>query len=565
MGRHNGDYLLGTLSLAIALIAALSHGKSESAPRQCTDGSPAVPSGHQTTVSDILQHPSANASPTPAYAVLNNLSRGTRIVVGSLDLSGARHAILVGNATDDAVPGESLSVIRYSLNDSSCAWPGAYMHNCRSVPGVEPAQTENVGPVHVHALSESQPRVFLIPHFGDSGSVHEPAECRLIGESCRVRVYLDQHLVQAGNPRKYTAWSERLASAAELQALPIVEAWIGSISDVDVDQKLSIVVTDLDQRTQDVSGRTPIHGCIREADFLSNTDFCGDIVYVDLSILELPADELAALLTHEATHAAVCSLQTRESAGTSAFTADVGCLPARHQIPSWLNEAVAHYLELQVSGNRPLQPCLQQESASFNIGMALDSHADWSNSELPVPVGRISQNFQRRIVDFLANPARSPIVAADDILTLEERRSGSRGAATLFLAPCFSSPEILQQFLRSQGDLDRRIEDLTNAPFAEVFRRWTLSMATISCDDPTLSMNLLPAATRQEHYSLLGTAFLCFECSEDVASLVIKSNDDASLQISIIEPSPALAFLAGPPYRTSRSAVRISGPVVAIP
>lgn len=61
-------------------------------------------------------------------------------------------------------------------------------------------------------------------------------------------------------------------------------------------------------------------------------------------------------------------------------------------------------------------------------------------------------------------------------------------------------------------------------------------MATIRCEDPTLSTNLLPAAINQAQYSLLGTAFLCFECSEEVASLVIKSDNDASLQISIIEP-----------------------------
>ena len=537
MGRQNGDYLLGTISLAIALISALSHGKSESAPQQGGGVSPTLQSGHQTTASVVRQQPSTGSvSPSPAYAVLNHLSRGTRIVVGSLDLSGARHAIFVGIATDDSVPGNSQSITRYSINDIRHAWPSVDRPTCRSAPSVEPEHVRNVGLVCVNELNKLKPRVFLTPHFGDAGTVHQPTECRVIGESCRVRVYLDQDLVEAKNAEKYAAWSERLTSAAELQALPIVEAWIGAISDVDLDQKLSIVVTDLDQRTHHASDRSPIHGCIRESDFLSDSDFCADVIYVDLGILELPTDELAALFIHEATHAAVCSLQTGESACTSAVNAEFNCHPARHRIPSWLNEAVAHFMELQGSGIGSLRPWLPQRSTSFDISASLNDHAVRVDAEQLVPVGEISENFRRRIDDFLENPACSPIVAAEDTLTLEERRSGSRGAATLFLAPCFSSPEILQQFLRSQASLDLRIEHLTNAPFADVFRRWTLSMATIRCEDPTLSTNLLPAAINQAQYSLLGTAFLCFECSEEVASLVIKSDNDASLQISIIEP-----------------------------
>jgi len=300
-----------------------------------------------------------------------------------------------------------------------------------------------------------------------------------------------------------------------------VDAWIGPISDVDHDQKLSIVITDLDQRGRHATGSSPIHGCIREADFHSDSDFCGDIVYVDPRIFELPTEELAALLTHETAHAAVCSLSVGESVG-AVNTAASGSQPSGLPVASWLNEAVAHFVELQCS------------------------HGD-------VDGAGVSENFQSRMDDFLANPGVSPIVAAEDVLTLEERRSGSRGAATLFLTRWFSSAASLQQFLRSEAALDRRIEHLAQEPYADVFRDWTLSLAampasasflTNSCRNQTLHMDQLSAADNHAQFSLLGTAFRCFECSADIPLLVIKSDDAARLQISIIEPEARITPMA---------------------
>jgi len=310
-------------------------------------------------------------------------------------------------------------------------------------------------------------------------------------------MYLDHHLRGSKNPASLVTAADTLLDIAEFQALPIVEAWIGLIRDVDYDQKLSLVVTNLDQRTMLSSEEPPIHGCIREVDFQSDANFGGDIVYLDLNILAMPQDEQAALLTHELTHAAICSLGPHGSAD---------------RIPTWLNEATAHIMELQCNPNR----------SSSGSGQHSESGT--------------SQNLQRRINAFHANSSRSPIVAVEHVMNLTERRSGSRGAATLFLASWLTSPDLLNEFLNSDASLDRRIENLTGRPFADVFRDWTLSHAMTSPKNLRLGVETISTDFDHEQFSLLGTAFQCFECADDVASLVIESDASTQLQISIIEP-----------------------------
>ena len=553
MGRHAGDYLLGSLFLAVAMLLALTRAKSESVlphPGERGGGGQSLDAHHWKK--DTERHrlaTTANESRQPAHAILKGLSRGTRIVVGSLDVSGGRHGLSVTVCINDPVGFhkpvriESLPVTRCAVSEIR-QLQNQKSQATRIRVGVETQTRPPVGVVCDHGSINSPPRVFLTPHFIDTGTVHEPAECRLIADSPRVRIYADQRLVQSRDAGQIAAWSVRLTSAAESRALPIVDAWVGAIRDVDHDQKLSIVVTDLDRRGVHASDRSPIHGCIRESDFRSDSDFCGDIVYIDPTIFELSTDELSALLTHETTHAAVCSIEPDDSNG-AADTANSCHASSGSQVPAWLNEAVAHFVELKCSGE---DGC----------------------------VADVSQNFQRRMDDFFENPAGSPIVAAENVLNLEERRGGSRGAATLFLAPWLSNRETLQQFVQSQTTFDCRIENLAHQPFADVFREWTLSLAS-RCIPPTspalmyatphnhvsLRFDRLPAAGKQAQFSLLGTAFRCFECSEDIESLVIESDDTAKLQISIIEPDTRVTilphFLAESQLQASRITQVLSG------
>ena len=523
MGRHTGDYLIGTTVLAVAMFFAISQGKSQTMLSQPNERSSFSRILHaprwKTTSAASRQLPVASTALQPAHAVLKNLARGTRIVVGSLDVFGGRHTLSVAVRSDYPARIGSLPVVRCSIHDIR-RWENEKSPLNSVGCDVQTHEGLPVNGVCSQGPHESFVRVFLTPHFIDNGTMHQATECRFIGESPRVRVYVDRSLEKSMGSEQINAWSEPLTSAIEFRALPIVDAWIGPIIDVDHDQRLSIVVTDLDRRGKQTSEMSPIHGCIRETDFRSNSEFCGDIVYIDPNVFALPTAELAALLSHEIAHAAICSMRADESIDTAADPAEFASQPAGLQVPSWLNEAVAHFVELQCG--------------DADVGAA-----------------GMSENFRRRLDYFLANPACSPIVAAADVLSLEERRSGSRGAATLFLSRWFSSSKVLQQFLRSPKTLDCQIEDLAQKPFADVFRDWTLSVATMSAtqaatsgENQMLQTDRLPVAGSPARFPLFGTGFRCFECSEDIGTLIIESDDAARLQISIIEPKAPITTMA---------------------
>ena len=519
MKRQSGYCLLGVVFLASCLIVRNADRNSESAPPLRLIPGSIDDSGYGTHLKPDSrtcgQSKILRIAPQRMHAILHNLARGARIVIGSLDVSGARHEILLTPHVEGVRPLDSLPAVRGAIGeilrgqhpeDTLSLMSMTQQHALGLSSSDYRSPTDNAASVDgLRSVTQSQRRVFLTPHFGDTGTIHEPAECQVIGETSRVRVYLDEHSMTSEPADRIIALAERLTLNAELHAIPIVEAWVGTITDVDHDQKLSIVITDLDLRTQLSSRGSPIYGCIREADYDSDADFGGDVIYLDSSILELPRDELLSLLTHEMTHAAICSLQPGELYVGATEISGARRHSANRQIPPWLNEAVAHLMELQCSGQDP-------------------------------GVSGVSQNFRRRIDEFFANPACSPIVANEYVMSLEERRSGSRAAATLFLASWLTSPDILQSFLRSEADLDCRIETLARKRFEDVFREWTLLMATTTVENRSLSVDSLPADRCRQQYSLIGTAFRCFECSDDVASLVISCDDTAQLQISVIEP-----------------------------
>ena len=564
MRRHTGDYLLGTMFLAAALILQLSQAHVHSAAKSSVNRgltNAAVNGLPDKTTSSTPLSPLGKIPPPSVNAVLTNLPRGTRIVVGSLDLSGGRHQIRLTSRNDGSSNANSLVVARFTHESIARRQTPETLRSLSSrtrsarnrqfvqtaafelqpeeatlQPSVSNAAyrrttgtfSRSDGLVYANPssptstiASQQSSRMFLLPHFSNSDTIHQPGECRAIREGQRVQIYVDQRLPQAASPDQMEIWSDRLISAVELKALPIVEKWIGPVSDIDRNEKLSVVVTDLDQHGDKSAGRSPIFGCIRESDFCPESDFCGDIVYIDQSIFELPLAELHGLLTHEIAHAAICSLNqpvTLHQSGDLQKNRRVFTTSTTTPIPPWLNEAVAHFIELQ---------CSDEAYTSSHAAREL-----------------FTENFQRRIDAFLAGSGGSPIVASEHVLNLEERRSGSRGAATLFLAPLISTPHDLHKLLRSDEALEDRIEDLAQHPFSDVFRSWTLAIASNTNDTDCLSVEKIDADFESKYCSLLGTAFHCFECSDDIATLVLTSDEFAELQLSIIEPAVRDAHIA---------------------
>jgi hypothetical protein len=551
MGRQSGNLLLGTALLVCVFSAGLSSRMTASTPvagdsyrqehdNECGGFSAGawLPGNDKAFAYHSCPVPAVPHQ--PARAVLRNLRRGTRIVVGSLDVTGARHVVTLANSASVGESGEPIFSMRLTSGEANRHRrtaaaadmpPASAVDLCdASLPRDANVKVHPAVSVDSRQISTHQLRSFLLPHFRNTGVIQEPATCELLYESSRVRIYLDPRHKNSKDARQLQCKCEWLISAAESEALPIAETWIGKISDVDHDEKLTLAITNLDECTSQSNDVAPVHGCIRNVDFHCDSVLGGDIVYLDVAILNLPRREQASLLTHELAHAAVCSIPLERRRGMlhdplptpssplfsrggrnlnanmpEVFATRMTTSDDISQIPSWLNEAVAHLMELQCT-------------------LTAD------------PSAASSGNFQRRIEDFLSNTACSPIVAAENVMSLNERRSGSRGAATLFLKPWLTSPELLQKFLNSEASLDHRMEVLADKSFAEIFRDWTLSMAAMPVQHPPLHADDVSTGNNREQFSLLGTAFRCFECPEDVSMLVIESDVAAKLQISIIEP-----------------------------
>jgi hypothetical protein len=272
--------------------------------------------------------------------------------------------------------------------------------------------------------------------------------------------------------------------------LPLIELWIGRITDLDGDHRLSVVLTDLDRENS--SNENPVLGCVRRSDFLAHdpNPLAGDIIYLDQHLPQ--QEQLAALLAHELTHAAVFCFP-HEAADDS---------PMRnHSVPSWLNEAAAHWVERHFCST---------------------------------PTG-----YAAREAAFRQNPALCPIILSDDNHDLTSRRTGSRVAGFTFLQQHLSNPAAIRNVLQQSTRFDQSIAATTQASFSELFREWTIRQA---CETPDAISNLrsrvsccsLESASQDPvRRKLHGTAFLTLYSEAD-QSISIEADGDAQLQVTVL-------------------------------
>ena len=430
------------------------------------------------------------------------------IAIGSLDTTGAPHVVTIENRLADE-PSAQFST--FSLD--SC---GALIPETRSlvfcpdeaVKLAESTSRDNAGPVTdqpepgdvtgFRLAETAKSRRFLIPHFEQNGVSQVACGASLLGSSHRVSVYMDDALLDLkrsgkGNVEDFHASAETICRMIEFPLLPKISLWIHSVTDLDADGHLSVVITDLDRRQSPED--TPVLGCVRHEDFRDSgsSDFGGDIIYLDY---RLPTgDELCSLLAHEITHAAIFSM-TLEN-GIHRTTAN------QPQIPSWLNEAVAHWVELKFC---------------------------------QTPTG-----FDQRIHQFEADPGGSPIVSSDSSLSLATRRAGSRVSATLFLQQFLDSPEVVRQLLSRFSTFDQALKSVTSRSFDKLFRDWTVtqarmrkfSRADLKTDRASCLGCLQGSAMKRR---VFGTAFFFMDVGDAGQELSIHSDDQAQLQITILTP-----------------------------
>ena len=427
--------------------------------------------------------------------------RNSLIIVGSLDTSGAAHSLIISShpgeqcktfANHSSPPPADLRYIP-SAGKSKPLKTSEQPNACRVVATAKETHTtvrqSSSGQAAGHSL-----RRFLIPHFEHNHVVQQFSEASAIAEGSRVKVYVDRSLVDANSelpqnhPLRDTA--NRACQIIEDELLPLIELWIGRITDLDGDHRLSVVLTDLDR--QKPSKETPVLGCVRRSDFLADDQdpLAGDIIYLDQHLP--PQEQLVALLAHELTHAAVYCIR-HEATDDS---------PLRnHSVPSWLNEAAAHWVERQFCS---------------------------------APTG-----FAAREAAFRKDPAQCPIVLGDEYHYMASRRNGSRVAGFTFLQQHLTAPHAIRELLQRCAPFDQSMETTTQVSFPDLFREWTIRQA---CE---IQDTLSPLRSRVNSCSLQssdkdpirrklhGTAFLVLKSEVD-QEVCIGAHRDAQLQITVM-------------------------------
>ena len=299
-----------------------------------------------------------------------------------------------------------------------------------------------------------------------------------------VRVFVDQQLASGEVPQ---ARIDELVHLLESDVLPRVESQFGPLSDIDGDGGLTILLTPWLSRLQ--GGRTSIGGMVRTTDFQRDVsppfgNRC-DMLVLNSS---LPAEAaLRDLVSHEVTHAACISQRLSHETGLLRDEED------------WLSEALAHLAE-----------------------------PGWSNLE-------------HRLVAFLNDPSRSPLVVPDYYRAGLWRDPGCRGATFLFTRWCVEhhQPPLVRQLAQSTERGTRNLERATGRKFEELFRDWTLSLAS---GDELASPDLQRVLQRLGSVGLQST--ICDAISSELQQSV-RGTAFAVVDLVVEESAPRRLCIAG--------------------
>jgi hypothetical protein len=341
-----------------------------------------------------------------------------------------------------------------------------------------------------------EPRDFFL-HVTD-GDLDDPkqyARIRATNVACgmRVRVFVDQQLAKGEVAQSQI---DELVLLLETDVVPRVESQFGSLRDVDGDGRLAVVLTPWLSRLQ--GGRTSINGMVRSSDFQRTVSppwgNRSDLLFLNSA---LPSDAaLRDLLSHEVAHAACISQRLSRDGGTLRDEED------------WLSEALAHLAE-----------------------------PGWSN-------------LDHRLVAFLDDPSRYPLVVPDYYRAGLWRNPGCRGATYLMTRWCVDrgGPDLVRQLAQSTERGTRNLERATKRHFEDLFREWNLSLATGDglpeglrgalerFGSAGLQPVICPPDSSGQTLRVRGTAFAVVDLQTDESSsrtLRISGDSEAKWQFSI--------------------------------
>lgn len=250
---------------------------------------------------------------------------------------------------------------------------------------------------------------------------------RLIQQSPRVAIYLDH---QQRAEELATGLVTEIIEKLENEVLDRIARQCGPIRDVDQSGRFTVLLSPWLGKLQ--GGKTSINGFVRPSDFRKTvpepfSNHC-DMLYLNSALR--PGQELLDLLSHEVTHAAVSSIRTEQD------NSGVGPLVDEED---WLNEGIAHIME----------------------------------------PGHTNRDY--RISEFYRSPESYPLIVPDYYRAQLWRNHGCRGAVNLFLEWCNqiqSEQSFPYRFTHHRLTGTEKIEQITSIPFSELFRQWSLHLAS---------------------------------------------------------------------------------------
>ena len=404
--------------------------------------------------------------------------RGASLVLGSLDRNGALHRFQI-EIRDAATPAifPDVREVDFQVLSANYHLPAGLPSSAR--PLVSGSSIQSPEASGSSQLSTGFTRRFRVPYFTVFGVQERFVLGTLLVEGDQLRIYLDDTIADQKAAQLQVA--RRVAEISDAFLLGFVADRLSAIRDVDDDGKLTLLISDLceDARQDPVS---PITGCVRGRDFTANRGpFGGDIVYLDSQISR--EEGLAALLAHEYAHAAAFSL-----------TSDTVPPVENAAISPWVNEAIAHCIELEVDDR--------------------------------------SSNLLSRLKAFALDSGQYPVVVTANRDGSPSSRGGSRIAGCSFLATSLTNaPDIsLREIALNGADGLSGIESLLGRRFPELFRTWTVSLLNA------------PVQIRREHlrsgeYFLYGTAALIADIGDSDRLVEIQVPRKTSLQVTVVNTS----------------------------
>lgn len=346
--------------------------------------------------------------------------------------AGHRYRLVLGclgDATQEHVVSFHLTTSQFSSRSDDRVGRKAECITLSANGGCQPSELTSLTSSSTHHTGADRPlvtpREFSL-HVTD-GDLDDPKQyVRITADNVacgsRVRIFVDHQLARGEVSQSRI---NELVRMLEDDVVPRVESQFGPLCDVDGDGCLAVVLTPWLSQLQ--GGRTSISGMVRSSDYQRGVSppfgNRSDLLFLNSS---LPSDAaLRDLLSHEVAHAACISQRLSQSTGTLRDEED------------WLSESLAHLAE-----------------------------PSWSN-------------LDHRLVAFLNDPSRFPLVVPDYYRAGLWRNPGCRGATFLFTRWCVgqNGSQLVRQLTQSAEHGTHNLERATGRQFEDLFREWSLSVA----------------------------------------------------------------------------------------